>query len=103
MWPPVPLITYPQTFLLFPVNRLSVTSFEQVKYFANCPDEGADDDGYKHNFFTVPQTLHLSFQKSWYILRRFFFRVLFSMHALIVIIIIIIFIITINIISSNTL
>ena len=76
-------------FSLFSVNKLSVTSLEQVKSFANC-SESANDDGYKHNFYTVPQTLHLSFQKSWY-----------NMHALIIIIIFIIVIIIINIIISN--
>ena len=78
------------------MNKLSVTSLQQVKSFANC-SESANDDGYKHNFYTVPQTLHLSFQKSWYILRRFFL----NMHALIIIIIFIIIIIIINIIISN--
>ena len=46
------------------MNKLSVTSLEQVKSFANC-SESANNDGYEHNFYTVPQTLHLSFQMSW--------------------------------------
>ena len=31
-----------------------------MEYFADCY-EGTNGDGYRHNFFTVPQTLHLSF------------------------------------------
>ena len=79
------------------MNKLSVMSF------ANC-SESANNDGYKHNFYTVPQTPHLSFQKSWELYSSSIsFHVLLNMHALTIIIIFITVIIVINIISNITL
>ena len=49
-----------------------------MEYFADSY-EGTNGDEYKHNFFTVPQTLHLSF----HVLIFYYFSMFFKNYSMV--------------------
>ena len=49
-----------------------------MEYFADSY-EGTNGDEYKHNFFTVPQTLHLSF----HVLIFYYFSMFFNNYSMV--------------------